>query len=63
MSLRLRARRTLRLLVCGGTLAVCACTVGPNFKAPDAPTARGYSAPGDAPSPANVTLSSFQTVA
>ena len=48
----------VRLLVCSGTLALCACTVGPNFKAPDAPAARGYSAPGDAPPPADqrVTL-------
>jgi NodT family efflux transporter outer membrane factor (OMF) lipoprotein len=47
-----------RLLVFGGTLALCACTVGPNFKAPDAPAARSYSAPGDAPPPADqrVTL-------
>jgi NodT family efflux transporter outer membrane factor (OMF) lipoprotein len=46
------------LLVFGGTLALCACTVGPNFKAPDAPAAHGYSAPGDAPPPADqrVTL-------
>ena len=48
----------VRLLVCSGTLALCACTVGPNFKAPDAPAVRGYSAPGDAPPPADqrVTL-------
>jgi len=48
----------VRVLVYGGALALCACTVGPNFKAPDAPTARGYSAPGDSPPPADqrVTL-------
>jgi NodT family efflux transporter outer membrane factor (OMF) lipoprotein len=48
----------LRLLAFSGTLTLCACTVGPNFKAPDAPTAPGYSAPGDSPPPADqrVTL-------
>ena len=58
MSPWLRRSRTLRLLVCSGALAVSACTVGPNFKAPDAPAAGGYAAPGDAPPPADqrVTL-------
>jgi NodT family efflux transporter outer membrane factor (OMF) lipoprotein len=48
----------LRLLAFSGTLTLCACTVGPNFKTPDAPTAPGYSAPGDSPPPADqrVTL-------
>ena len=40
-----------RLLACGGTLVLCACTVGPNFKAPEAPTTQTYAAPGDAPPP------------
>jgi NodT family efflux transporter outer membrane factor (OMF) lipoprotein len=48
----------VRLLVCSGALALSACTVGPNFKTPEAPTAGGYAAPGDAPPPADqrVTL-------
>jgi NodT family efflux transporter outer membrane factor (OMF) lipoprotein len=48
----------LRLLVCSGALALGACTVGPNFKTPEAPTAANYAAPGDAPPPADqrVTL-------
>ena len=43
----------LRLLVCSGALALSACTVGPNFKTPEALTAGGYAAPGDAPPPAD----------
>ena len=53
MSPRQRMHRTLRLLVCSGALALSACTVGPNFKTPEAPTAGGYAAPGDAPPPAD----------
>jgi NodT family efflux transporter outer membrane factor (OMF) lipoprotein len=53
-----RMHRTLRLLVCSGALALSACTVGPNFKPPEALTAGSYAAPGDAPPPADqrVTL-------
>src|ERR1700726_4045365 len=46
------------LLALPCSLMVCACTVGPNFKAPEAPSAQTYAAPGDAPPPADqrVTL-------
>lgn len=46
------------LLALPCSLMLCACTVGPNFKAPEAPTAQTYAAPGDAPPPSDqrVTL-------
>jgi NodT family efflux transporter outer membrane factor (OMF) lipoprotein len=45
-------RRALALLVLALlVLELSACTVGPNFKPPAAPTDRGYAAPGDAPPP------------
>ncbi|MDB6091962.1 MAG: efflux transporter outer rane subunit [Gammaproteobacteria bacterium] len=33
------------------SLLLCACTVGPNFKPPEATTAQTYAAPGDSPPP------------
>jgi NodT family efflux transporter outer membrane factor (OMF) lipoprotein len=46
------------LLALPCSLMLCACTVGPNFNAPEAPTAQTYAAPGDAPPPSDqrVTL-------
>ena len=41
----------LRLFACTAALALCACTVGPDFKAPEPSTAPGYAAPGDSPPP------------
>jgi NodT family efflux transporter outer membrane factor (OMF) lipoprotein len=41
-----------RLVVaCGSALALSACTVGPDFKAPRAPATQTYAAPDDAPPP------------
>lgn len=50
------SRAALFALPC--SLMLCACTVGPNFKAPEAPAAQTYAAPGDAPPPSDqhVTL-------
>lgn len=38
-------------LACGGAVALCACTVGPDFKAPQPPGTQTYAAVGDAPPP------------
>jgi NodT family efflux transporter outer membrane factor (OMF) lipoprotein len=58
MSPRSAHRARLRLLVCSCAVVLSACTVGPNFRAPEAPATRSYAAPGDAPPPADqrVTL-------
>jgi NodT family efflux transporter outer membrane factor (OMF) lipoprotein len=41
--------RPLALLICSSALALSACTVGPDFKAPRPPDLNSYAAPGDAP--------------
>ena len=39
------------VLACGSAAALSACTVGPNFKAPEPPGTQTYAAPGDVPPP------------
>jgi NodT family efflux transporter outer membrane factor (OMF) lipoprotein len=39
------------MVACGSALALSACTVGPDFKAPAPPGIQTYAAPGDAPPP------------
>jgi NodT family efflux transporter outer membrane factor (OMF) lipoprotein len=42
--------------ICSSALALSACTVGPNFKPPEPPDVKSYSAPGDAPLPADQSM-------